>query len=148
MANIDPHEGPCENPGIYTFESLNDCDEFGVATDVLGDGFTYINILEVQVLEGNKTAVQPPRWQCPGGVYYDDHRPITALYVRQCELRAAENSGRLWGNLRQTARRLPIIDNDLWMGRANRSAQQLRMRIDKPPVTPHNKRVVFETTAV
>jgi hypothetical protein len=63
MARNDANEGPCENPGIYTFESLNDRNKFGMATDVLGDGHTYMIIVEVQVLEGNKTAVQPPRWQ-------------------------------------------------------------------------------------
>jgi hypothetical protein len=71
MTNIGPREGPCGNPGLYTLASLNDCNKFGVATDVLGDGLVYLVILELQALGGNKTAVQPPQWQCPGVVYYD-----------------------------------------------------------------------------
>jgi hypothetical protein len=143
MANIGPREGPCENPGLYMFESLNDCNKFGVATDILGDGLSYVTILEVQVLEGNKTAVQPPRRQCPGGVYYDDRCRISALRIRQCGLRAEQNDGCVWGNLGQTARRLPIIDDDLWARRAIRTPQQLSTREKKRPVEPHNRRVVI-----
>jgi hypothetical protein len=146
MANDDPHEGPCDNPGIYTFELLTDCNKYCVATDILGDGFTYMNIVEVQVLGGNMTATQPTMKKCPRGVFYDDHCLITSLYIRQCELRATKNSGALWGDIGQSARERPIIANDLWMSRASRSQQQARMRRGQPPVKPDSKRGVAETT--
>jgi hypothetical protein len=109
MTNIEPREGPCENPGLYTLASLNDCDKFGVATDILGDGHVYIIILELQVMEGNKTAVQPPQWQCPGEVYYDDHCLVSAVCIRQCGIRAEQNNEGIWCKLGQIARKLLII---------------------------------------
>jgi hypothetical protein len=140
MTTPSSREGPCERPGIYTLASLSDSNNHGVATDILLDGVLYVVVVEVQVLEGNKTEIQPTQKRCPGGVYYEEHCNISAMYIPQVGLQAAP--GGIWCSVGQVAKTLPIIGDDLWRTRAIHTPTQISMREGEPPIGPQSKGLV------
>jgi hypothetical protein len=142
MTTPSPHEGPCERPGIYTLASMSDSNKHGVATDILGDGVLYMVVVELQVLEGSKTDVQPTQKRCPGGVYDEEHCIVSAMCMRQVGLQAAQNTESIWCSVGQVAKTPPIIGDDLWGTRAIHTPTQINMREGKPPIGPHSKGLV------
>jgi hypothetical protein len=140
MTTSSSHEGTCERTRIYTIASLSDCDSHGVAADILGDGDLYMVVVEARVPEDNKTEIQPTQKRCPGGVYYEEYCNISAMCIRQVGLRTSP--GRIWCSVRQVAKTLPIISDDLRETRAIHTTTQIRMRKGKPPIRPQSKGLV------